>query len=71
MNKKLFRIIGIQIILLGLVLSVFEFLIDRLKHYYFFTKKEIMINIIPVPITSSLLSIKNSKTDSTKPSSII
>lgn len=29
MNKKLFRIIGVQIILLGLVLSVFEFLIDN------------------------------------------
>ena len=29
MNKKNFRIIGIQIILLGLVLSVFEFLIDN------------------------------------------
>ena len=29
MNKKNFRIIGVQIILLGLVLSVFEFLIDN------------------------------------------
>ena len=29
MNKKIFRIIGVQIILLGLVLSVFEFLIDN------------------------------------------
>ena len=38
---------------------------------HFFTKKEIVIKIIPDTITSSLLSIKNSKTDSTKPSSII
>ena len=29
MNKNFLRIIGIQIILLGLVLSVFEFLIDN------------------------------------------
>ena len=29
MNKKNFRIIGVQIILLGLVLSVFESLIDN------------------------------------------
>ena len=29
MNKNFLRIIGIQIMLLGLVLSVFEFLIDN------------------------------------------
>ena len=29
MNKNFLRLIGIQIILLGLVLSVFEFLIDN------------------------------------------
>ena len=29
MNKNFLRIIGIQIILLGLVLSIFEFLIDN------------------------------------------
>ena len=29
MNKNFLRIIGIQILLLGLVLSVFEFLIDN------------------------------------------
>ena len=29
MNKNFLRIIGIQIILLGVVLSVFEFLIDN------------------------------------------
>ena len=29
MSKQLLRLIGIQIILLGLVLSVFEFLIDN------------------------------------------
>ncbi|MEK9604346.1 MAG: hypothetical protein VW127_07985 [Flavobacteriaceae bacterium] len=29
MNKGLLRLIGIQVIVLGLVLSVFEFLIDN------------------------------------------
>ena len=29
MNKNFLRIIGIQIILIGLVLSIFEFLIDN------------------------------------------
>ena len=29
MNRNFLRIIGIQIILLGLILSVFEFLIDN------------------------------------------
>ena len=29
MNKSLIRIIGIQVIVIGLVLSVFEFLIDN------------------------------------------
>jgi len=29
MNKKLLRLIGIQIIILGFVLSIFEFLIDN------------------------------------------
>ena len=29
MNKSLIRVIGIQIIVIGLVLSVFEFLIDN------------------------------------------
>ena len=29
MNKSFLRIIGVQILLLGLVLSVFEFLIDN------------------------------------------
>lgn len=29
MNKNFLRLIGIQIILLGLVLSIFEFLIDN------------------------------------------
>ncbi len=29
MNKGLIRIIGIQVIVIGLVLSVFEFLIDN------------------------------------------
>ena len=29
MNKSLLRIIGIQVIVIGLVLSVFEFLIDN------------------------------------------
>jgi len=29
MNKRLLRLIGIQIIILGFVLSIFEFLIDN------------------------------------------
>jgi uncharacterized membrane protein len=29
MNKRLLRLIGIQIVVVGLVLSVFEFLIDN------------------------------------------
>ena len=29
MNKRLLRLIGIQIVIIGLVLSVFEFLIDN------------------------------------------
>lgn len=29
MNKKLLRLIGIQVIILGFVLSIFEFLIDN------------------------------------------
>lgn len=29
MNKRLIRLIGIQVVVLGLVLSVFEFLIDN------------------------------------------
>ena len=29
MNKRILRLIGIQIVLVGLVLSIFEFLIDN------------------------------------------